>query len=72
MATSTVGAQRGMLEQVVVQRVSGQNLFSSSEMRTVPRVGETFNIGGQEYFVKRVEHSITNDQKEHQIWIHVE
>jgi hypothetical protein len=72
MATPTSGAQREMQEKIVVESATDENLFTSSEMRTVPRVGETFKIGDEEYTVNSVEHSITDDLKNHLIRIRVD
>jgi len=72
MATPTSGAQREMQEKIVVESATDEHLFTSSEMRTVPRVGETFKIGGKEYTVNTVEHSITDDLKNHLIRIRVD
>jgi hypothetical protein len=72
MATPTSGAQREMQEKIVVESATGQKLLTSGEMRTVPRVGESFKIGGEEYTVNSVEHSITDDLKNHLIRIRVD
>jgi len=73
MATPTSRAQKEMQQKIaIIESATGQNLFTSSEMRTLPRVGETFKIGGKEYTVNGVEHSITDDPKNHLILIHVD
>lgn len=71
MVMPRFGAQE-MREKVVIESGGGQNLLTSSEMWTVPRVGETFKVGGKAYTVKSVEHNITVNVDEHLILVRVE
>jgi hypothetical protein len=62
----------GMQPKIVFETPSGQNLLVTSEMRYMPRVGETVKISGKSYTVRSIEHSITDDLTGHLISILVQ
>jgi hypothetical protein len=62
----------GMQPKIVFETPTGQNLLVTSEMRYMPRVGESFKIAGKSYTVKSIEHSIAADLTGHLISILVQ